>query len=53
RSATGILDYWLVHDGDEAEIDGVSVRSIPLLMSDPAATAEMVRAGIDIAGVAV
>jgi LPPG:FO 2-phospho-L-lactate transferase len=53
RSATGILDCWLVHDGDEAEIDGVSVRSIPLLMSDPTATAEMVRAGLDIAGVTV
>ena len=53
RSATGILDCWLVHDGDEAEIDGVAVRSIPLLMSDPKATAEMVRAGLDLAGVAV
>jgi LPPG:FO 2-phospho-L-lactate transferase len=28
------------------------VRSIPLLMSDPKATAEMVRAGLDLAGVA-
>jgi LPPG:FO 2-phospho-L-lactate transferase len=53
RSATGILDCWLVHDGDAAEIDGVTVRSIPLLMSDPTATAEMVRAGLDFAGVAV
>jgi LPPG:FO 2-phospho-L-lactate transferase len=51
RSATGILDCWLVHDGDEADIDGVSVRSVPLLMSDPTATADMVRAGLDIAGV--
>ncbi|OBK20543.1 2-phospho-L-lactate transferase [Mycobacterium asiaticum] len=53
RSATGILDCWLVHDGDHAEIDGVTVRSIPLLMTDPAATAEMVRAGLDFAGVTV
>ena len=51
RSSTGILDYWLVHEGDHAEIDGVAVRSIPLLMSDPKATAEMVRAGLDLAGV--
>ena len=51
RAATGLLDYWLVHDGDEADIPGVSVRSIPLLMSDPDATAEMVRAGLDVAGV--
>ncbi len=51
RSATGLLDYWLVHDGDRAEIPGVTVASIPLLMSDPAITAEMVRAGLDLAGV--
>ena len=53
RNRTGILDYWLVHDGDEtAAIDGVAVRSAPLLMSDPATTAEMVRAGLALAGVA-
>ncbi|CQD07989.1 LPPG:FO 2-phospho-L-lactate transferase [Mycobacterium lentiflavum] len=56
RTGTGILDCWLVHEGDletfEAEIDGVAVRAVPLLMSDPKATAEMVRAGLDIAGVA-
>ncbi len=53
RTATGLLDYWLVHDGDEADITGVTVRSIPLLMSDPEATAAMVRAGFDVAGVAL
>jgi LPPG:FO 2-phospho-L-lactate transferase len=53
RSATGILDGWLVADGDHAEIDGVAVRSVPLLMSDPKTTADMVRAGLDLAGVAV
>jgi LPPG:FO 2-phospho-L-lactate transferase len=52
RSATGILDCWLIHEGDTAEIDGVAVRSIPLLMSDSAASAEMVRAGLALAGVA-
>ncbi|HEX7322906.1 MAG TPA: 2-phospho-L-lactate transferase [Mycobacterium sp.] len=55
RSGTGILDYWLVDDSDspgiEAEVDGVQVRSVPLLMTDSAATAEMVRAGLDLAGV--
>ena len=51
RSATGILDYWLVHEGDHADIDGVTVGSIPLLMTDPHVTADMVRAGIDLAGV--
>ena len=51
RSATGLLDYWLVHDSDEADVPGVTVKSFPLLMSDPAATAQMVRAGLDLAGV--
>jgi LPPG:FO 2-phospho-L-lactate transferase len=51
RSGVGILDGWLVHQGDHAEIDGVEVRSVPLLMTDPDATAEMVRAGLDLAGV--
>jgi LPPG:FO 2-phospho-L-lactate transferase len=50
RSGVGILDGWLVHDGDHAEIDGVAVRSIPLLMTDPSATAEMVRGGLELAG---
>jgi len=52
RAATGILDCWLIHEGDEADIEGVAVRSIPLLMSDPGATAEMVGAGLELAGVA-
>ena len=52
RSGTGILDCWLIHEGDQAEIDGVAVRSVPLLMNDPEATAEMVSAGLDLAGVA-
>ncbi|MBF6470159.1 YvcK family protein, partial [Nocardia beijingensis] len=43
RSATGILDGWLVHSTDTAAVPGVEVRSVPLLMTDPAATAEMVR----------
>ncbi|WP_299566335.1 2-phospho-L-lactate transferase [uncultured Mycolicibacterium sp.] len=50
RSGTGILDGWLVHEGDTAQIDGVQVRAVPLLMTDPAATAEMVRAGLELAG---
>jgi LPPG:FO 2-phospho-L-lactate transferase len=52
RSAVGILDGWLIDEGDEATIDGVDVRAVPLLMTDPTATAEMVRAGLDLAGVA-
>ncbi len=52
RSSTGILDGWLVHEGDDAALDGVDVRAIPLLMTEPAVTAQMVRAGMDLAGVA-
>lgn len=51
RSATGILDGWLVHEGDDATLDGIAVRAVPLLMTDPATTAKMVRAGMDLAGV--
>ncbi len=50
RSGTGILDYWLVHEGDHAVVPGVTVKQIPLLMTDPATTAEMVRAGIELTG---
>ena len=49
---TGLLDYWLTHDGDGADVPGVTVRSVPLLMSNPDATAAMVRAGLELAGVA-
>jgi len=50
RSTTGILDGWLIDAGDHAEIEGVNVKAMPLLMTDPAATAEMVRAGLELAG---
>lgn len=52
RSGTGLLDGWLIHEGDQADIAGVKVAAVPLLMTDPATTAEMVRAGLDLAGVA-
>lgn len=51
RSDTGILDGWLVHSTDTAEVPGVEVRSVPLLMTDPAATADMVCEALDLAGV--
>lgn len=51
KSGTGILDGWLVHEGDHAEIEGVEVRAVPLLMTDPPTTAKMVQAGLAIAGV--
>ncbi len=51
RSDTGILDGWLIHSTDTAQVPGVEVRSVPLLMTDPAATAEMAREALEIAGV--
>ncbi|WP_187776219.1 2-phospho-L-lactate transferase [Antrihabitans cavernicola] len=53
RSDTGILDGWLIHSTDEADVPGVEVRSIPLLMSDPATTAQMVRTALELAGVSL
>jgi LPPG:FO 2-phospho-L-lactate transferase len=50
RSEDGILDAWLVHSGDAAEVPGAEVRAIPLLMSDVDATAAMARAAFDVAG---
>lgn len=53
RSGAGVLDGWLVHDGDHAQVDGVEVRAVPLLMKDPSVTARMVAAGLEMAGIAV
>jgi len=53
RAGTGLLDGWLVHEGDHAQIEGVKVKAVPLLMTDPEATAAMVRAGLDLAGVSL
>jgi LPPG:FO 2-phospho-L-lactate transferase len=50
-SADGLLDGWLVHSGDTADVDGVEVRAVPLLMSSVDATAQMVEAALDLAGV--
>lgn len=46
RSAAGLLDTWLIAEQDSASIPGVDVRAIPLLMTDVAATAAMVREGL-------
>jgi LPPG:FO 2-phospho-L-lactate transferase len=51
RTAGGLLDGWLVHTGDAADVPGVDVRSVPLLMSSPEATAALARASLDAAGV--
>ncbi|MEW2359260.1 2-phospho-L-lactate transferase [Spirillospora sp. NPDC029432] len=46
-----LLDGWLVDDADAgAEVPGIEVRSRPLLMSDPDATAAIAAAALDLAG---
>ncbi len=51
RSDGGLLDAWLVHETDRADVPGVDVRAVPLLMDSPAATQAMARAALDAAGV--
>ncbi|MEV0725130.1 2-phospho-L-lactate transferase [Micromonospora purpureochromogenes] len=49
RSEGGLLDGWLVAPEDEgASVPGVAVRSAPLLMTDEAATAQLVRAALEL-----
>jgi LPPG:FO 2-phospho-L-lactate transferase len=50
RSEGGLLDGWLVDSTDSAaEVAGVRVRAVPLWMTDEDATAEMVRAAVELA----
>ncbi len=49
RSAGGLLDAWLVHTGDVADVPGVEVRAVPLLMSSTEASAQMARDAVDLA----
>jgi LPPG:FO 2-phospho-L-lactate transferase len=51
RSADGILDGWLVHEGETADVPGVAVRAVPLLMTDTETTAQMARDAVGLAGV--
>ncbi|ANY07573.1 2-phospho-L-lactate transferase [Pseudonocardia sp. HH130630-07] len=53
RGEGGLLDGYLVHTGDGCELPGATVREVPLLMTDHDATADMVRAALDLAGVRV
>lgn len=53
RSADGVLDGWLVdvadaHDLDELRSTGLRAAAVPLLMTDPAATAAMAAAAIEL-----
>jgi len=50
RSAEGLLDGWLVDSRDaDAVVPGVTVKAVPLMMTDVAATAAMARAALDLA----
>ncbi len=49
RRGGGLLDAWLVHESDTADLPGVEVRSVPLLMTDEGATSTMVRAALELA----
>ena len=50
RSAGGLLDGFLVAEGENVTIPGVRVAEAPLLMTDPKATAAMVAACLELAG---
>lgn len=52
RSGNGILDGWLIAQGDTADIPGVTVASVPLLMTNPETTAQMVHQACRLVGVA-
>jgi LPPG:FO 2-phospho-L-lactate transferase len=54
RHAGGVLDAWLVDESDvglvpEIEAAGLRCRAVPLMMTDPAATAAMVAAAVELA----
>ena len=53
RSDNGLLNGWLVDDTDAGtEVAGVTTKAVPLWMSSEAATAQMVRDALSVAGVA-
>jgi LPPG:FO 2-phospho-L-lactate transferase len=51
RATGGLLDGWLVHETDWADVPDVAVRAVPLLMTDVDATAKMARHALELAGV--
>ncbi len=53
RKDGGVLDGWLIAEGETADVPGVTVRDVPLLMSDVDATAAMARAALELAGAPV
>jgi LPPG:FO 2-phospho-L-lactate transferase len=51
REDDGVLDGWLVHTSDTADVPGVEVRSVPLMMTTTDKTAEMARQAFELAEV--
>jgi LPPG:FO 2-phospho-L-lactate transferase len=49
RQDGGLLDGWLIHETDTAEVAGVKVSAVPLYMTDDEATAAMVRTALELA----
>jgi LPPG:FO 2-phospho-L-lactate transferase len=50
RTDGGLLDAWLVAPDDPADVPGVDVRQVPLMMTSPEATEALARAALDAAG---
>ena len=50
RSDGGLLDAYLIAEGDRATVPGVTVAHRPLLMTDPDRTAAMVAGCVEVAG---
>lgn len=48
RTAGGLLDGFLVAEGEKVSVPGVRVAEAPLLMTDPSATAAMVAACVEL-----
>jgi LPPG:FO 2-phospho-L-lactate transferase len=48
RAEGGLLDGWLIAEGDTATIPGVRVRAVPLLMTDDRAGAVIARAALEL-----
>ena len=54
RSSGGLLDGWLVDEADADQVQrvrdaGIPCRAVPLMMTDPGATAAMAQAALDLA----
>ena len=54
RDRGGVLDGWLVDEADADQVDrvrdaGIACRAVPLMMTDPEATAAMAQAALELA----